>query len=79
MTSIDQVIEQKRKEVKSFECKKQKLQNTILWLMESKDYRKIKDKARQQIETTLKDKRALLLVALVAIIEASNSILQSKY
>ncbi len=39
-------------------------------LWDSKEYRKIKDIARQQIETTLKDKRALLLVTLVAIIEA---------
>ena len=70
MTSIDQVLEQKRKEIKSLECEKQKLQNTILWIMGSKEYRKIKDIARQQIETTLKDKQALLLVALVAIIEA---------
>ena len=38
--------------------------------MGSKEYRKIKDIARQQIETTLKDKRALLLIALVAVIEA---------
>lgn len=38
--------------------------------MGSKEFKKIKDIARQQIETTLKDKRALLLVTLVAIIEA---------
>ena len=38
--------------------------------MGSKEYRKIKDIARQQIETTLKDKRAVLLVSLVAIVEA---------
>ena len=43
---------------------------TILWIMGFKEYKKIKDVARQQIETTLKDKRALLLVTLVAIIEA---------
>ena len=63
-------MEQKRNEVKSLQCEKQKLQNTILWMMGSKEYRKIKDIARQQIETTLKDKRALLLITLVAIIEA---------
>ena len=70
MTSIDQVVEQKRKEMKSLECEKQKLQNTMLWIMGFKEYKKIKDIARQQIETTLNDKQALILVALVAIIEA---------
>ena len=70
VTSIDQVIEQKSNEIKSLECEKQKLENKILWMMGFKEYRKIKDIARQQIETTLKDKQALLLVTLVAIIEA---------
>ena len=70
VTSINQVVEQKTKEMKSLECEKQKLQNTMLWIMGFKEYKKIKDIARQQIETTLKDKQALILVALVAIIEA---------
>jgi len=70
ITSMDQVLEQKRKEVKSLECEKQKLQNTILRIMGFKEYKKIKDIARQQIETTLKDKRVLLLVTLVALIES---------
>ena len=70
ITSMDQVLEEKRTEVKLLECEKQKLQSTMLWIMGSKEYRKIKDIARQQIETTLNDKQALLLVTLVAIIEA---------
>ena len=70
ITSIDQVLNQKRKEVKSLEYEKQKLQNTILWMMGFKEYKKIKSIARQQIETSLNDKRALLMVALVSTIEA---------
>ena len=67
---MDRVLEQRRNEVKSLECKKEKLQKTILWIMGFKEYKKIKDIARQHVETTLKDKRALLLVTMVAIIEA---------
>ena len=70
VTSIDQVVEQKTKEMKSLECEKQKLQNTMLRIMGFKEYKKIKDIACQQIETTLKDKQAFLLIVLVAIIEA---------
>ena len=57
ITSVDQVVEQKTKEVKSLECEKQKLQKTILWIMGFKEYKKIKDIARQHVETTLKEKR----------------------
>ena len=70
INTMDRVLEQRRNEVKSLECKKEKLQKTILWIMGFKEYKKIKDIARQHVETTLKDKRALLLVTMVAIIEA---------
>jgi hypothetical protein len=42
----------------------------IIWMMGSKEYKKIKDITLQQVESSLKDKRGILLVALVAIIEA---------
>ena len=79
INTMDRVLEQRRNEVKSLECKKEKLQKTILWIMGFKEYKKIKDIARQHVETTLKDKRALLLVTMVAIIELSNTILKNKY
>jgi hypothetical protein len=71
--NLDRVLEQRTDKVKSLDCRIQKLQNTILWMMGSKEYRKIKNLASQQVECTLKDKRALLLVALVTIIEAFKS------
>jgi chromosome segregation ATPase len=70
ITNLDRVLEHRTNKVKLLDCKVQKLRNMILWMMESKEYKKIKDIAHQQAETTLKDKRAILLVALVAVIEA---------
>lgn len=68
--NLDQAITQKTKEVTSLNCQIKKLASRLLEFMESKEYKKIKDAARQEIETTLMDKRSLLLVTLVAIIEA---------
>jgi hypothetical protein len=70
ITNLDQVIEQKTREVESLNCQKKKIGSNILYLMGSKEYKRVNDVARQEVETTLKDKRALLLVTLVAVIEA---------
>ena len=70
ITTMNQVLEQRKNEVKSLDCQKQNIADNIIFLMGSKRYGKIKDIACQQVETTLKDKRALLLIALVAVIEA---------
>lgn len=70
IANLNQVIDQKTKDVSSLDCRRKKLAGGLLEFMESKEYKKIKDIARQQIETTLMDKRPLLLVALNAVIEA---------
>jgi hypothetical protein len=70
IANLDQVIEQKTREIEALNCQKKKIASNLLYLMGSKEYKKVKDIAHQQVETNLKDKRALLLVSLVAIIEA---------
>lgn len=70
IANLDRTTEKRTNEVKSLNSEKHRLLDIILDLMGSKDYRKIKDIGRQQVETTLKNKRPLLLIALVAIIEA---------
>ncbi len=70
MANLDQLIEKRTHESKSLDSKQQMLVDGILRLMGSKEYRKIKEIAREQAETILKDKKGLLAVTLFAILEA---------
>jgi chromosome segregation ATPase len=70
IASLDKVLESRKNKIQSLDSEIQKLQGKILWMMGSKDYTKIRDIARQQVETILNDRRALLLTTLAAVIEA---------
>lgn len=70
VANLNQVIEGKTKEVKSLDCKQQRLLDGILRLMGTKEYKKVKDIAREQVDTIMNDKKTLLAVMLFAILEA---------
>ena len=70
LVCLDKLYEQRTKEVETLDRQRKNLAGEILEFMETKEYKKIKNTARQEIETVLKDKRPLLLATLVAVIEA---------
>lgn len=70
IANLDKVVDHKINKIKLIDSEIQKLQNRLFWIKESKRYAKIRGIARQQVQTILKDKRALLLTTLIAIIEA---------
>ncbi len=70
IANLDQVIEKKTKEIKSLDSKQQMLLDGILRLMGNKEYKKVKDIAREQVATILSDKKALLTVSLIAVLQA---------
>jgi hypothetical protein len=57
IAKLDKAVEHRINKIKSIESEIQKLQNKLFWMMGSKEYTKIRDIARQHVETILLEGR----------------------
>jgi len=70
IANLDEGIQKRMNEIKSLDRKQRKLRDSILNLMHSKEYKKVKEIAHKEARTILNDKKALLTVTLVAVLQA---------